>query len=72
MTISEAAKYLFVSRPHVRKLLAAGELTEVLPRDPTGSINIDVISIKAYRTAQEAALRAYLNSQTDDSGPSGF
>jgi hypothetical protein len=72
VTISEAAKYLFVSRPHVRKLLAAGKLMEVLPRDPTGSISIDVVSVEAYRTALEAAIRAYLDSQTDDSDPLGF
>ena len=50
MTVSEAAKYLFVSHPHIRKLLAAGTLAEVLPRDPTGRINIDVVSVEAYRT----------------------
>lgn len=72
MTIAEAAKYLFVSRPHVRKLLAAGKLTEVLPRDPTGRINVDIVSVEAYRTARGAAIRAYFDSQTDDSDPLGL
>lgn len=72
MTIAEAANYLFVSRPHVRKLLAAGKLTEVLPRDPTGRIDIDIVSVEAYRTARNTAMRAYLDSQTEDSDPFGL
>jgi excisionase family DNA binding protein len=69
VTIAEAAKYLFVSRPHVRKLLAAGKLTEVLPRDPTGRINVDIVSVEAYRAARDAAMRAYLDSETEDGDP---
>lgn len=72
MTVLEAAQYLFVSRPHVRKLLAAGTLAEVLPRDPSGRINIDVASVEAYRTERDAAIRAYLDSPTDDSDPLGL
>lgn len=72
VTIAKAANYLFVSRPHVRKLLAAGKLTEVLPRDPTGRINIDVFSVESYRTARDAAMRAYVDSQTEDSDPLGL
>ncbi|WP_430226914.1 helix-turn-helix domain-containing protein [Paraburkholderia tropica] len=72
MTVAEAAQYLFVSRAHVRKLLAAGALAEVLPRNPAGSINIDVVSVEAYRTERDAAIRAYLDSQTDDSNPLGL
>lgn len=72
VTIAEAADYLFVSRPHVRKLLAAGKLAEVLPRDPTGRINIEVVSVESYRTARDAAVRAYLDSQAEDSDPLGL
>lgn len=72
MTVSEAAKYLFVSRPHIRKLLAAGTLAEVLPRDPTGRINIDVVSVEAYRTERDAAMRVYLDAQTEDNEPLGL
>lgn len=72
MTVAEAAQYLFVSRPHVRKLLAAGALAEVLPRNPVGSINIDVASVEAYRTERDAAIRAYLDSRTDDRDPFGL
>lgn len=72
MTIAEAANYLFVSRLHVRKLLAAGKLTEVLPRDPAGCINIDLVSGESYPTARDAAMRAYLDSQAEDSDPLGL
>lgn len=72
MTVAEAARYLFVSRTHVLKLLAAGKLAEVLPGDPSDEFDIDFSSIEAYRTATEAAQRAYLDSQADDNHPPGL
>jgi hypothetical protein len=72
MTVEEAAKYLFVSRAHIHKLLAAGKLVERLPRGPTGQPDIDVASVETYRTEMEAAQRAYLDSQNEDNDPLGL
>ena len=66
MTIAEAATYLFVSRPHIRKLLASGRIAEVLPKHPNGQVNIDVVCVEAYRREQDAAIQAYQDSQTED------
>jgi hypothetical protein len=72
VAIPEVAKYLFVSHPFVRKLLAEGTLAEELPGDPTGRVNVDVVSVEAYRMEREIAMRAYLDSQTGDSDPVGL
>ncbi|MDR6385070.1 helix-turn-helix domain-containing protein [Paraburkholderia caribensis] len=72
MTVEEAAKYLFVSRAHIHKLLAAGKLVGRLPEVPTGQPDIDVASVETYRTEMEAAQRAYLDSQTEDNDPLGL
>jgi hypothetical protein len=69
MTVEEAAKYLFVSRPHIHTLLASGTLLEVLPRNPFGDIDIDAISVQVYRAKRDAAVRAWLDSQLDESEP---
>ncbi|RAS19386.1 hypothetical protein BX591_14350 [Paraburkholderia bryophila] len=45
---------------------------EVLPRDPSGSINIDVVSVEAYRTEMDVAMRAYLDAQAGDNDPLGL
>lgn len=72
MTVEEAAKYLFVSRAHIHKLLAAGKLVENLPRSLIGQPDIDVASVDAYRTEMEAVRRAWLDSQTEDNDPLGL
>ncbi|PXW28336.1 excisionase family DNA-binding protein [Paraburkholderia caballeronis] len=72
MTVAEAARYLFVSRTHVLKLLAAGKLSEVLPGEPDGELNIDFFSVEAYRNTTEYAQRAYLDSQSEDDNPPGL
>jgi hypothetical protein len=72
VTVEEAAKYPFVSRAHIHKLLAAGKLVERLQGGPPGQPDIDVASVETYRTEMEAAQRAYLDSQTEDNAPSGF
>lgn len=69
MTIEDAAKYLFVSRAHIHKLLASGKLLEVLPRNPVGCLNIDVASVQAYRKKRDAAVQAWLDSQSEDNEP---
>ncbi|HIH2748568.1 hypothetical protein L3V59_40110 [Burkholderia aenigmatica] len=72
MKIEEAAKYLFVSRFHIRALLASGALLEVLPRNPFGEVEIEVASVQAYRERTDAARRAWLDSQTEDNDSQGL
>jgi hypothetical protein len=72
MTVEEAAKFLLVSRTHIRKLLAEGKLLEALPRAPGAEPDIDVASVEARREKMEAGYRAYLASRTEDDGPLGF
>lgn len=66
MTVEDASEYLFVSRPFIRRLLAAGKLLEVLPRNPFGETDIDVASVQAYRIKTDAAARAWQDSQAED------
>jgi hypothetical protein len=72
MTVEEAARQLFVSRPHILKLLSSGALLEYLPRDPSGQPDIDAASVTQYQAKTNAAVRAYLDSQTDDNDPLGL
>lgn len=72
MTVEDAARYPFVSRQHVRRLLASGVLLEVLPRSPSGKLDIDLTSVQAYRARTDAAVQAYLNSHTEDDEPPGL
>lgn len=72
MNIEEAAKYLFVSRFHIRTLLASGTLLEVLPGNPFGEVEIEVASVEAYRERTDAARRAWLDSQIEDNDPLGL
>ncbi|NYH21704.1 excisionase family DNA-binding protein [Paraburkholderia bryophila] len=69
MTVEEAAKYLFVSRSHIRVLLASGTLLEVLPGNPLGEVEVEVASVQAYRERLDAARRAWLDAQTEDNDP---
>ncbi|MEX3956002.1 helix-turn-helix domain-containing protein [Trinickia sp. EG282A] len=72
MTVEEAAKLLFVSRPHVHQLVKRGALSEVLPKRPNDTVNIDPLSAHALLTKREAAQRTYLDSQTEDADPLGL
>ena len=63
MTIEEAARFLFVSRPHIRHLLEIGELVEVMPRKSLTDVDIDTASIQAYKAKRQAA--------ASEAGPSG-
>lgn len=69
MTIAEAAKYLFVSRPYIRRILQRGTLEEVLPKRPGDEPSIDPRSVLAYREKQEAAAREYQNMNIEDTDP---
>jgi excisionase family DNA binding protein len=64
LTIGEAAKFLFVSRAHIRHLLERGELIEVTREYSGGHVDIDTTSIQAYREKRRAAQRAYVDSTT--------
>jgi hypothetical protein len=39
---------------------------EILPKDPNGQVNIDAVSVEAYRREQDAAVQAYQDSQAED------
>lgn len=71
MTVEEAAKYFFVSRSHIGALLASEKLLEVLPRNPFGEVEIEVVSVQAHQAGINVARRAWLDAQTEDSDPVG-
>jgi excisionase family DNA binding protein len=66
MTLGEAAAFLSVSRSHVRKLVNSGKLNEVLPREPSGALNIDAASVEKYKAKLDAARRAWLDFDVED------
>lgn len=70
MNIAEAAKYLFVNRPHVRKLVERGVLTGT----PIGNGDyvIDDASVEKYAADKKRAAREWLDSQTEDKDPPGL
>ncbi|WP_321952109.1 MerR family transcriptional regulator [Paraburkholderia bannensis] len=72
MTVAEAARFLFVSRPHILKLLSSGALLECLPRNPSGQPDIDATSVQQYKAKTDASFRAWLDSQTEDNDPLGL
>lgn len=69
MDINEAAKRLFVSRPHVRRLLERGDITGTLTDH--GGYLIDDASVENYAKKLSRAAKAYCDSQTDDDEPLG-
>lgn len=62
ITAEETAKYLFVSHPHARTVLASGRLLEVLPINSSSRLEIDATSAQEYRVKNDAAARAWLGS----------
>lgn len=70
MNIAEAAKYLFVSQPHVRKLLERGVLTGT-PIENWDCV-IDDTSVEKYAADKKRAAREWLDSQTEDKDPPGL
>ena len=70
MNVAEAAKYLFVNQPHVRKLVKRG----VLAATPTenGDCEIDEASVESYAAARKRAAKEWFDSQTEDSDPLGL
>jgi predicted site-specific integrase-resolvase len=70
MTIAEVARFLFVSRSHVRHLLKNGDLQGVLGDD--GEYIVDDGSVMRYRLEMDERARRYLNTQTEDDEPPGL
>ena len=70
MNVMEAAKYLFVSRPHVRVLVERGALTGTPIEN--GDYEIDDASVQKYAAAKKRAAREYFDSQTEDNYPLGL
>lgn len=64
MNIDEAAKYLFVSRAHVKRLLERRDITAT--QDTQGGYVIDAESVEKYAKQLESARRAYSDSQNED------
>jgi len=69
MNIKEAARYLFVSRTHVKRLIEDGYLTGA--SDDNGQYIVDDASIELYRARQELASKKYFDSQYEDKDPLG-
>jgi len=70
MTIPEVARFLFVSRSHVRHLLKNGDLQGV--RGLNGEYTVDDGSVMRYRQDLDERARRYLDSQTEDDEPPGL
>ncbi|MFP3549135.1 helix-turn-helix domain-containing protein [Paraburkholderia sp. SIMBA_049] len=64
MSIADAAKLLFVSRPHLVKLLEEGKLE--LHRGVGNNRFVTKSSVLAYQEHQRAAVIAYQVSATDN------
>lgn len=70
MNIDEAARYLFVNRAHVKRLLERRDITGT--RVEQGAYVIDEASVEKYAKELESARRAYFDSQTEDNDPPGL
>ncbi|WP_408468003.1 helix-turn-helix domain-containing protein [Paraburkholderia sp. RL17-380-BIE-A] len=70
MTIAEVARFLFVSRSHVRHLLQSGHLHGAPGHD--GEYIVDEGSVMRYRRELDERVRRYLDTQTEDDEPPGL
>jgi len=70
MTINEVAKFLFVSRPHVRRLLEKGKVLGALGDD--GEYIVDEGSVRRCRQELDKRARRYRDSRTEDDEPPGL
>ena len=70
MNVMEAAKYLFVSRPHVRVLVERGALTGTPTEN--GDYEIDDASVEKYAADRKRAAKEWLDLQTEDNDPLGL
>lgn len=70
MTIDEVARFLFVSRAHVLRLLQRGVLQGSVGKD--GETVIDEKSARTYKAERDAAREQYFRTQTEDDDPPGL
>ncbi|MFM0378434.1 helix-turn-helix domain-containing protein [Paraburkholderia strydomiana] len=64
ISVAEAAKLLFVSRPHVQELIAKGALLAVQCVD--GGQRVRRVDVLTYKERQLAAAKVWLSSQTEE------
>lgn len=64
MSTAEAAKFLFVSRPHVVKLIDQGKLR--IHHKTGNNCFVTKASVLAYQTAQQEAITSYQASTSDE------
>ncbi|MGY6122173.1 hypothetical protein ACW9YQ_17720 (plasmid) [Paraburkholderia strydomiana] len=67
MTIAEVARYLFVSRAYVPRLLRRGDLRGSVGGG--GEVVADDESVRLYQAMQEAAAKALFRTQTEEDEP---
>jgi excisionase family DNA binding protein len=67
MNIREVAKYLFVSRVHVERLIERGVLTGAL--DESGQYVVDDASVERYCAQRERAAKEYFSSEGESDDP---
>ena len=63
-SVGDAAKLLFVSRPHVLKLIEQGKLE--LHHKTETDLFVSEASLRGYQANQEAAVQAYRASAADE------
>ncbi|WP_409014686.1 helix-turn-helix domain-containing protein [Caballeronia sp. LZ024] len=64
LSVAEAAELLFVSRPHVRELIARGSLLAVQCVD--GELRVRKADVLRYEERQLADAKAWLAGQTEE------
>lgn len=64
MSTAQAAKFLFVSRPHVVKLIEQGKLR--IHHKTADNCFVTTVSVLAYQTTQQEAMTAYNASNSDE------
>ncbi|WP_322104852.1 hypothetical protein [Paraburkholderia sp. J41] len=64
LSVADAAKLLFVSRPHVLKLLEKGKLE--LRHETASEQLVTRASVQRYQAEREAAARAYQDSASNE------
>lgn len=71
MTGKGAATCLFVYRSFICRLLAAGELLEVLPRNPSGEPDINAASVHASRKdgRRDTGVAGFVGEDDESPGP---
>lgn len=72
MTVTKAARRLFVSQKHVLSLPARGDLAEDLPRGSDGEPSVSTTSLETYLAAQRERFATFNEKQTEENDPLGL